>query len=99
MSKHLQIDSDFRKNYNKNMEIFIFLFVYYVEGYISKDSSKIMIEYYLRKGLDKVELIYNYKGKDYLVGFHKNIYLERGNFYKKLCNIFYYMLSFWYSSS
>ncbi len=71
-------DSDFRNNYNKNMKFFVFLFTYYVRGYISKDSSKIMIEYYLRKGAQKIELIYNYKGRDYPVGFHRNIYSDVG---------------------
>ncbi len=37
-----------------------------------------MIEYYLRKGAQKIELIYNYKGKNYLVGFHRNIYSDVG---------------------
>ncbi len=60
------------------MKFFVFLFAYYVKGYISKDSSSIMVEYYLRKGVQKIELIYNYKGKDYPVGFHRNIYSDVG---------------------
>ncbi len=55
-----------------NNILIIFLFSFYVKGYLSIDSSSIKIDYYFPEGVKKIEIFYEYKGKDYLGGVFNN---------------------------
>ncbi|MEO0231207.1 MAG: PQQ-binding-like beta-propeller repeat protein [candidate division WOR-3 bacterium] len=57
--------------------LIIFLFNFYVKGYLSPDSTSIKIDYHLGKGVSKIEVVYEYKGKNYIVAEHRNLYPEK----------------------
>ncbi|MEO0275163.1 MAG: PQQ-binding-like beta-propeller repeat protein [candidate division WOR-3 bacterium] len=57
--------------------LIIFLFNFYVKGYLSPDSTGVKIDYHLGKGVSKIELIYEYRGKNYIVGEYRNSDFEK----------------------
>ncbi|MEM1974010.1 MAG: hypothetical protein QXN68_04375 [Thermoplasmata archaeon] len=52
--------------------IILIMFNFYIKAFLSPDSTKVKIDYYLEKGVLKIMIVYEYKSKNYIVAVHKN---------------------------